>query len=193
MIAEMNRIGMVVDVSHAGERTSLDAIEKSAAPVIFSHSGCKAVYDNPRNITDEQIRACAASGGVVGIVGLTEFLGDATQGTMQQLLRHITHVSKLVGAAHVGIGFDYYTGTLPYTSLETQEKDYAEMLVSGDTDGLPPPPWTNIPELETPALMTNLTKALLAAGFNEEEVKGIWGENFLSVFKRVWKPVGGRS
>jgi membrane dipeptidase len=188
MIAEMNRVGMVVDVSHAGERTSLEAIEKSVSPVIFSHSGCKAVYDNPRNITDEQIRACAASGGVVGIVGLTEFLGDARQGTMQQFLRHITHVSELVGVSHVGIGFDYYTGTLPYTPLESQEKDYAEMVANGDTEGLPPPPWANIPELETPALMPNLTKALLEAGFNEQEVKGILGENFLRVFGQVWKP-----
>ena len=97
LIREMNRIGMIVDVSHVGRRSSLEAIEHSELPVIFSHSGIHAVCKHIRNIDDDQIKACAASGGAIGVVGIGAFLGDA-EAKAETVFRHIDHVVQLVGA-----------------------------------------------------------------------------------------------
>ena len=98
-------MGMIVDCSHTGRRSSLEAIERSALPVIFSHSNAHAVCAHIRNIHDEQIRACAAGGGVVGIVGIGAFLGDA-HAKSETMFRHLDHVASLVGPEHVGGGID---------------------------------------------------------------------------------------
>ncbi len=106
VIAEMNRVGMLIDCSHCSYQTSMEAMELSRAPVIFSHSNARVLHDHERNIRDEQARACAATGGVIGIVGLDAFLtkGVATASTMAD---HIDHFVDLVGPAHVGLGLDY--------------------------------------------------------------------------------------
>jgi membrane dipeptidase len=190
LIAEMNRVGMLVDGAHTGERTSLDAIATCRAPFIFSHAGCRAVYDHPRNITDEQIRACAATGGVIGILGLPYFLSDSRQPAIEHLVRHAVHVAELVGAEHVGIGMDYFHGIIPYSTAEEQATQDAADLESDlwNPGTLPPGPWSCAPGIETPAGMRNLTAALLQHGFSEPEVRGIIGGNFLRVFGEVWKP-----
>jgi membrane dipeptidase len=104
VIQEMNRVGMVVDVSHMGYLASMETFETSTAPVIFLHSNPKGVRDHARNITDEQIKACAKTGGVVGINGVGDFLGDTKSET---LIAHIEYVLDLVGPKHVGLGLDY--------------------------------------------------------------------------------------
>jgi membrane dipeptidase len=191
LVKEMNRVGMVVDGSHTGLRSSLDAIEVSEAPFIFSHSGAKAVYDHARNITDEQIRACAATGGVIGVVGLPYFLGDAANPELETVVRHIVYIAELVGVEHVGIGMDYHEGVTPYATLEEQEARNRGRTTEGlwREGDFPPPPYRYAPEIETPAGMRNLTAALLRHGFSYHETKGIMGENFLRVFHSVWKPV----
>ncbi len=100
VVREANRLGMIVDLAHANTRTILDAGEVSAHPIIFSHTGVKALYDGDRYVTDEDIRAIAASGGVVGI------WPTAALGTIEEMVRHIDHVKRLVGIDHVGIGSD---------------------------------------------------------------------------------------
>jgi membrane dipeptidase len=191
LVKEMNRVGMVVDGSHTGLRSSLDAIEVTEAPFIFSHSGAKAVYDHARNITDEQIRACAATGGVIGVVGLPYFLGDAANPTLETLVRHIVYIAELVGVEHVGIGLDYHRGVRPYSTLEEQQATNRERTTEGlwREGDFPPPPYRYAPEIETPAGMRHLTAALLRHGFSHAETKGIMGENFLRVFRAVWKPI----
>ncbi|HEY3474253.1 MAG TPA: membrane dipeptidase, partial [Anaerolineales bacterium] len=99
VIKEMNRVGMVVDVSHMGYRATMQAFETSEAPVIFSHSNPAALREHARNISDEQIKACAQTGGVIGINGIGDFLG----GTSSELIvQNIEYVMDLVGPEHVG-------------------------------------------------------------------------------------------
>src|SRR4029077_12581423 len=98
------------DGSHTGILSSLEAIEVTDSPFIFSHSGAKAIYDHPRNITDEQIKACARTGGVIGVVGLPPFVGDVADPKLDNLVRHIAYIAELVGPQHVGIGMDYFRG-----------------------------------------------------------------------------------
>src|SRR4029077_2961094 len=109
VVAEMNRIGMVVDCAHSGIKSGLEAMRLSTRPCIFSHANARALQDHERNITDEQIKAVAATGGVVGVNGLGLYLGNGPP-RVEELVAHIDYVVKLVGAEHVGIGLDYDPG-----------------------------------------------------------------------------------
>ena len=106
MVARANKLGIVLDCSHTGERSSLDIMAASSKPVVFSHSNCRALVDHGRNITDVQIDACAKTGGVVGINGIGIFLG-ADGPSAEALADHIDHVVQRVGPAHAGIGLDF--------------------------------------------------------------------------------------
>jgi membrane dipeptidase len=182
---------MVVDGSHTGIRSSLDAIEATDSPFIFSHSGARAVYDHPRNLTDEQIRACARTGGVIGVLGLSYFVGEPANPKLEDLVRHAAYIADLVGAEHVGIGMDYFRGVTPYSTPEEQQARYEGRTAGGlwREDDIPAPPYRYAPEIETPAGMRNLTAALLRHGFSYVETRGIMGENFLRIFRSVWRPI----
>ena len=105
LVAEMNRVGMVCDGSHMSARSTLEMCEASAAPVIFSHSCARALRDHERNIGDDQIRAAAATGGVIGVNGVSLFLSEALYDpSAQQMFRHIDYIAELVGDRHVGLG-----------------------------------------------------------------------------------------
>jgi len=106
LIQEMNAVGVLVDGSHTGHRTTMEAMEHCRAPFIFSHSNAYALVPHYRNIQDDQIRACARSGGLIGINGVNEFLGDA-HASSESMFRHIDYMSTLVGPQYVGIGLDY--------------------------------------------------------------------------------------
>ena len=106
IIKEMNKVGMLVDVSHSGERTTLDAIDLSTGPIAITHSNCRALNNHPRLKTDEAIRKLAAKGGVMGITGVRNFVKDREPTTVEDVVNHIDHVVKLVGIEHVGIGTD---------------------------------------------------------------------------------------
>ena len=105
MVAAVNDAGMLMDCSHTGRRASLDIMAASRAPVIFSHANPAALVDHGRNITDEQIKACATTGGVVCINGISAFLGS-DEPDAHDLARHVAYVAELVGVEHVGIGID---------------------------------------------------------------------------------------
>ena len=134
LIQEMNRVGMIVDLSHMGYRATLEACEVSTAPVIFSHSNPDGLREHARNISDEQIKACAKTGGVVGINGIGDFLG----GTSSELIvQNIEYVMNLVGPEHVGMGLDYvvdkqelieYVETHPDVFPPDQIKDYLSFV-----------------------------------------------------------------
>ena len=111
MLAELNRLGILVDVSHTGWRSALEVIEASTAPVIASHSNAHALHPSTRNIPDEVIKAIAASGGVIGMAGLPFFIAANTAPTLDQFIDHMVHVDSLVGTGHVGLGIDYCRGT----------------------------------------------------------------------------------
>lgn len=185
VIDEMNRVGMVIDCTHCGLKTTMAAMEHSTQPVIFSHSNPRALVDHDRNITDEQIKACAQTGGVVGINGINLFLGekDANPATVA---RHAAYVAKITGPEHVGISLDYAP------DLEANP-DTDENNALRDMFASHPGYWPDDAGYDDTVSclhvrrLPEVTAELLAIGFDEIEVAGVLGNNFRRVAKRVWK------
>jgi membrane dipeptidase len=173
-IARMNELGIIVDVAHVGRRTSLDVIEASSAPVIVSHGNPCGVYESRRNLTDEQIKAVAASGGVIGVCAFPGFV-SAADADLGKLLDHVDYLAALVGAEHVGLGMDY--------AVETEE-DYDFYRYEQDT--YPRPPWTWPAGIAGFADIRNIGDGLARRGYRTDQIEGIASGNFLRVFREVW-------
>lgn len=189
VIAEMNRVGMVVDVTHTGHRTTMEAMEVSTAPVIFSHSNAYAVKASRRNLKDDQIKACAATGGVIGLNGFPAFVSEKPHPTLDDLVDHAQHIASLVGTDHLSIGLDYYEGQWPYSTDEQARAIYEEWTRTGRwrPGTYSPPPWKYPEGLEVPSRLGNLTAALARRGFTEADIRKIMGENLVRVFTEVWR------
>jgi membrane dipeptidase len=176
VIREMNRVGMLVDGSHCGHRTTMEAMEASAAPVIFSHSNARRLCDHERNIRDDQIRACAATGGVIAVTGVGRFLGPRGP-VVEHLVEHIDYMVELVGPEHVGFGMDsVLEATAPGQPFRRSRAYWPEAQYPDTGSGY-----------VAPEAVPRLTQALLDRGYGEGHVRGILGENFLRVAARVWK------
>lgn len=177
VVREMNRVGMVVDATHCSLRTSFDLFEVSEAPVIFSHSNPRALHDHPRNITDDQIRACAATGGVVGINGIGIFLGENDTCT-DTFVRAIEHVCELVGPEHVGIGLDFVFDKDDLAAEFTARSDAFPDGFGYSADNF---------DFVEPERLPVITEALLARGIGADDVRAILGGNFLRVAQACWR------
>ncbi|MDD5014712.1 MAG: membrane dipeptidase [Atribacterota bacterium] len=188
-IKEMNRAGITIDCAHTGFRTTMEAIEVSEKPVIFSHANSRVVCNNPRNIIDEQAIAVAKKGGVIGVNGYPAFVAKKEQPTIGDLIDHIDHYNKIIGIDHIGIGMDYWPGQDGVLGKEEQRKMYKQLIDSGVWTKEAYPYAINYypKDMEMPSKLPNLTKNLLARGYSEEDVKKILGLNFLRVFKETWK------
>src|SRR5262249_44793806 len=158
VIAEMNRVGMLVDLSHTGRRTTLEAMDTSTRPCIFSHSGARAVHESPRNITDEQIRELGRSGGLIGLNGFPGFVSPRRWPTLDDLLRHADHIAGLIGADHLSVGIDYYSGQWPFADQRRARALYADMLARGRwrPETYPPPPHRYPKGIEVPSKLPAL-------------------------------------
>jgi membrane dipeptidase len=176
VLDEMARVGMVPCCSHTGWRTAMQVMEHVAGPVIFSHSNCHAVHAHPRNIPDELIKACAATGGVVGINGDSAFLEPGTD-LVPLMFRHIDHIVQLVGPDHVGLGLDY---VYDMTELDEYFKAHPEYWPN-DTGCAAP-----ITFLE-PERIPALADIMLEHGYPREAILKIMGGNHLRVASAVWK------
>lgn len=177
VVAEMNRLGIVVDVSHTGYASSRDAVAASTAPVIASHSNATAVHASRRNLPDDLIQAIASSDGIIGINGFPSFVSADTRPTLDQYVDHAAHVAHVAGSArHVAIGLDYW-------ERDPGREVYDEFIRNGrwKAESYPPPPWHYPAGLDDASGLPNLTERLLARGFSEQDVTGILGENWLRV------------
>jgi membrane dipeptidase len=173
VVREMNRVGMIVDCSHTGRRSTLEAMELCDRPPIFSHSGAYSVCAHIRNIRDEQIQACAARGGVIGIVGIGAFLGDAAART-ESLFRHIDYVATKVGSDHVGLGIDY---------VKNMPSVWEAIRAHKETSW-PDPTGTQLYEGDCfqPEQLSELVEMMLAHGYSTEAIRGVLGANLRRVY-----------
>lgn len=178
VIAEMNRVGMVVCCSHTGARTAMRAIELSREPVIFSHSNPRALHDHPRNIGDDAIRACAAKGGVVCINGVGAFLGD-NDTRSETVARNVDYVARLAGIEHVGIGLDYVFDNdelLEYLRQSPQ-------MFGRDAQTLE----QYACAFAGPEQIGEIAQCLHSMGYAQNDLARIFGENLMRVARTVWK------
>jgi membrane dipeptidase len=180
-IREMERAGMVLCCTHVGHRTAREAMEYARNPVIFSHSNPSAIYPHVRNIPDDLMKACAASGGVVNINGVGMFLGKGADGrgdnSTQTMLRHIDYAVQLIGPEHVGLGLDY---VFDVSELEEYVRKHPEKFPA---EARQPGAYLQVEPERFPVI----AEGLLKMGYGETDVQGIMGHNNLRVAKRVWK------
>ncbi len=177
IVHEMNRVGMIVDCSHAGARTTFDIMAESVAPLVFTHSNPTAVCEHQRNITDDQIKACAETGGVIGINGMGIFLGD-NDIRNETIVRHIEYVAELVGPDHIGFGFDFSPELeIDVSTILQSRPDYWPAGQRYDTPDI---------KHAGPAQLSDISKLLRDKGFSEHEIHGIMGENFRRVASVAW-------
>jgi membrane dipeptidase len=176
VIAEMERVGMVVCCSHTGLRTAMEVMECSNNPVIFSHSNSAAIHQHKRNIPDNAIRACARTGGVVGINGIGIFLGTDGSST-QTFVDHVQHVADLVGPQHVGLSLDYV-----FDTKELEEYLAANRHIFPESEG-----YTSTISMVEPERIPTIVEELLKRGFDEEAIRGILGGNWMRIARSVWK------
>jgi membrane dipeptidase len=180
VVARMNELGMLVDVS-------LDAIRASRSPVAITHAGCRAVYDHPRNKTDEALRAMADRGGVVGIVQLNPYLGPRERNTLDDYLDHIDHAVRVCGVEHVGIGSDREHRPVPDTPEERQKLVDELSRLYSDPGTMPPVRWPFfLSELNHPRRMETVYEGLAARGYPSADADKILGGNWYRLFREVW-------
>ena len=178
VVAEMERVGMLVCLSHTGHRTARDVLALATRPVIFSHSNCAALKAHPRNIPDDLIRGCAATGGVVCVNGVGIFLGD-NDISSATVVRHIDHAVQQGGPAHVGLGLDYVFDMQELDDyLATMKQTFPEGL--GYDEGV---------KFVPPEQIAEIVEGLLARNYAEADVQGILGGNLMRVARQVWPGV----
>jgi membrane dipeptidase len=170
VVAEMNRVGMAVDVSHCGERTSREAIACSRRPVLVTHANCRAlVPGQPRCKSDALIRELAAGGGVMGITAVRAFVSSGARPTLDDLLDHFEHAARVAGVEHVGLGSDVdLTGLDPQTGR--------------------PLPYYRIEGLDPALRAFQIADGLLRRGFGARDVELILGGNFRRALTAIWPP-----
>jgi membrane dipeptidase len=184
-IAKMNEIGVALDLSHSNTQTTADGIAASTKPPLITHTGCRAVYQHPRNKEDRELKALADKGGVIGIYMLPYITPSPKQPMLDDYLKHLEHALKVCGEDHVGVGSD-----VPFFHVD--ESDLAQMKRSAEirkADGIAAPGEdrpTYIPDLNTPRKMELIADALLRRGHKSAVVEKIMGANFRRVFGEIW-------
>lgn len=177
VVREMQRVGMLVDLSHTGHKTSLDAMAMAQKPVIFSHSNAAAIAPHFRNLSDEQIRGCAQTGGVVGISGSSEYLG-VKEPSAEAIFRHIDYLVQRVGIQHVGLGLDIVFDTDALNSIIRARPDEWPQTQNPDWAGF---------RYIVPEALLGVIECMLRAGYSETDIRAVLGANFQRVCAAAWK------
>ena len=182
-IREMNRLGILIDLSHVGDRITVDAIELSEQPVACTHANARSFFDHVRNKTDDALRLIAERGGVIGANAFPPFLRKGFKSTLRDYVDAIDDLVERVGVDHVGIGTDY---------TQDQPKAFFDWLFSQqgtkhkDRPVAYPDPVVHPPGMETPDKFFNIWRELARRGYAETDVAKILGGNWLRLFREVW-------
>ncbi|MCF8112258.1 MAG: membrane dipeptidase [Desulfotignum sp.] len=182
VIEEMNRLGILIDLSHVGNQTALEAIEHSRQPVALTHANPRSLCDHPRNKPDEVIQAVAAKGGVVGATIFPAFLPAGNHSGISDFIDVIDYMVDMIGIDHVAVGTDFTEG---------QPRQWFDWILTGRSKKGPAlelqHPLVNPKGIQNAADFPNLTSALLDRGYDERQVRKIMGENMMSLFSQVWE------
>jgi membrane dipeptidase len=188
-VEQMNELGILVDLSHCGRKTAADAIRVSRRPVAFTHTGCAALADHPRNRTDAELRAVADKGGVSGIYFMP-YLCEGRQPTSADIIRHLEHMIDVAGEDHVSIGTD---GNISAQVLDQDYKDaFAENIRARKAAGISAPGETEAgylfaSDLNMPRRFEALAGMLVERGHGAKRIEKILGGNLMRVFGETWK------
>lgn len=187
-VASMNANGVAIDLSHSNPLTTAQAMEASNRPVLITHGGCAAVYEHPRNKTDEQLRALAEKGGVFGIYDLPYLVAPPREATLDDYMAHMAHALNVAGEDHVGVGSDTAFDHIPDTpearaemARQNEERRRAGVAAPGE-DARPP----FVQGLNHPRRCETIADALLARGYPARVAEKVLGENFLRAFGDIW-------
>ena len=186
-VKEMNRLGIVIDLSHANAATTADVLELTARTPVMTHAGCAAVHAHPRNKSDQQLRALAARGGVVGIYDLPYLTASPRQPTIDDYMAHLEHALKVAGADHVGIGSD--VGIDPFDTSAKGMAAFAKAEEQRRASGLAAPEEdrpTYVVGLNVPRRIELIADQLLKRGYSASVTEKVVGGNFARVFTEVW-------
>jgi membrane dipeptidase len=186
----MNQLGIAIDLSHVGERTSFDAIALSRKPVLATHADAKALVDLPRNKSDAMIRAIAETGGVIGASVYGPMLWDgntARRPTVDDFVRHLEHLVEVAGIAHVGFGTDLPAAKdLTKTAFEAANRRLWDGISRyGDAFGHDIPARYPL-DANSHAKLPNITAALVARGWRTGDIEAYLGGNYARVFGEIW-------
>lgn len=182
LVEEMNRLGILIDLSHVGYRTSMDAINFSKKPVALTHGNPASLVNHRRNKPDDLIKAVADGGGIIGATIFPPFLKAEGTADISDFVRVIDYLVNLVGIDHVGIGTDF---------TENQGEDFFRTILTGNSKRGPKMSMDFLPVINPKGIgsareFPNITAALLAHGYSEPHIRKIMGENFLRVFQEMW-------
>jgi membrane dipeptidase len=186
-VDSMNTLGVAIDLSHSNQTTSMDVLKATAKPAIITHTGCKAVYDHPRNKTDELLRAVAQKGGVIGIYDLPYLAASPKQPTLDDYMAHMTHALSICGEDHVGVGSD--SSVVPFDTsaagMAEFKKDEEHRQKAGvAAPGEDRPPYTI--GLNSPRRSEIIADALLKRGYPARVAEKVIGLNFTNALGRIW-------
>ena len=182
IIERMNKVGMAVDVSHCGDKTTLDAFEISKKPVLITHSNCRMLAGgHPRDKSDEAIKKVGEKGGVMGITGVRMFVKATEPTTIEDALDHFDHVRNLIGAEHLGIGSD-----IDLNGYDAMPPELNKQLRAGYKGSYGFREKIDIEGLNHPKRMFDLTEGLIRRKYTNADIQGILGGNFTRVLKQIW-------
>jgi membrane dipeptidase len=193
-IAQMNRLSLLLDLSHAGPRTIAEGIAASKSPMAITHTGCRALVDLPRNTRDSELKALADRGGVVGIYFMP-FLRESGQPHAEDLIRHVDYAVNVCGEDHVGLGTDGSISGVPLTDAyrEAFRKEEAARIKAGvAAPGESADVLTIVPEYNDPLRFSRLAGDLAHRGWPGSRIDKLLGANFARLFADVWD-AGGRA
>jgi len=186
-LREMNRLGIAVDISHANPTTTADVLALSSQPPLMTHAGCAAIHVHPRNKSDDQLRALAARGGVIGIYDLPYLTASPRQPTIDDYMAHLTHALEVAGEEHVGVGSD--VGIAPFDSSPAGMAEFSRELKERRAAGLSAPEEdrpTYVVGLNIPRRMEVIADRLLSRGYSAAVTEKVLGANFARVFTQIW-------